>query len=325
MYHRFSGARTADPRFIDRALLQRHAALIARHHPRWSPEDQLEALANGRKPSACPVVVTVDDGYSDFFDVAFPVFREYRIPAMLFVVSGFVSGSQWLWWDQLEFMLEGAPTGEIALNVAGSALRFDLRAPENRRKAWHAIADRCRFLPHRDVLALLADVQQTLGRASTGQPPARYRAVTWDQIRAMAGEGMRFGAHTVTHPILTRLPLDEAAREIADSKASLERELAQPARVFCYPQGGPADVSDDVRRQVESAGFRGAYLAYPGLDPAGDRFRLPRYVVTHDWVDFRWTLCGAEHLVTKLRHRLGIPASSVGDFYWAGAPESDSR
>src|SRR5690348_15235721 len=45
--------------------------------------------------------VTVDDGYRDFFDVAYPVFQEYGIPATVYLVSDFLEGKLWLWTDRV--------------------------------------------------------------------------------------------------------------------------------------------------------------------------------------------------------------------------------
>ena len=87
-------------------------------------------------------------------------------------------------------------------------------------------------------------------------------------------------------------------------------------------QGGPADTTPRVRALVRELGFRGSYIAYQ--DPARERDldALPRYGVGTDWTDFRWMLCGAEHLLLRLRRLLGLPVGP-GRSYWAGAEPAD--
>jgi peptidoglycan/xylan/chitin deacetylase (PgdA/CDA1 family) len=69
----------------------------------------------------------------------------------------------------------------------------------------------------------------------TGRMPA---VASWDELRAEEQAGLvHFEPHTLTHPVLTTLPIEEARREIADSKSAVEHELARPARIFCYPGG----------------------------------------------------------------------------------------
>ncbi|MFO7609551.1 MAG: polysaccharide deacetylase family protein [Candidatus Krumholzibacteriia bacterium] len=321
MYHRFSDRTTGDPRFVDRGTLAAQGDLIARHHARWTPDEHLATVTGGPRPAGrCPVVVTADDGYHDFHDVAFGVFRRAGIPAMLFVTTGFVDGSHWFWWDRLEHVLHQAPAGAPAVDVGGRRLDLDLTSPRGRRAAWHQVADRCRFLPDRQKEEAVARLAADLGVALPAAPPAPYRPVTWEQIAAMAEAGLPMGAHTVSHPILSRVGEDEAAREIRASVERLAARLDRPVRWFAYPQGGPADWTPAVRDAV-AAVCAGCYLAYQDLARADDPFTLPRYCVTADMVDFRWMLCGAEHLFLRLRRLLGRP-TGVGAGYWAGADPS---
>ncbi len=324
MYHRFSDRTTGDPRFVDRATLARQADLIVRHHARWTPDQHLAAVGDGPRPAGeCPVVVTADDGYHDFHGVAFPVFREAAIPTMLFVTTGFVGGSHWFWWDRLEHVLHQAPDGRCEVTVGDRGLALELDSAAGRRAAWHAVADRCRFLPDRQKEAVIARLATDLGVDLPAAPPAPYRPVTWAQVRAMAAAGMPMGAHTVSHPILSRVPPDEAAREIRESVAELARRLEQPVRWFAYPQGGPADWTPDVRAQVASL-CTGCYLAYQDPALAVDPYTMPRYCVTADMTDFRWVLCGAEYLGLLLRRRLGKP-TGVAAGYWSGSEQTEEK
>ncbi len=52
------------------------------------------------------VVITVDDGYLDFYEIAFPALREAGLPATLFLTTRFVDGDIWLWPDQVRYILE---------------------------------------------------------------------------------------------------------------------------------------------------------------------------------------------------------------------------
>lgn len=61
--------------------------------------------------------------------------------------------------------------------------------------------------------------------------------LSWGEIREMQNGGMNFGAHTLTHPNLTRLPRDRVNSEISGSKAIIEEVLGVPVRSFAYPFG----------------------------------------------------------------------------------------
>jgi peptidoglycan/xylan/chitin deacetylase (PgdA/CDA1 family) len=75
------------------------------------------------------------------------------------------------------------------------------------------------------------------------------------EVRELARRGHEIGAHTVSHPKLTRIGLAEAQSEIVDSKLALEDELGESLHSFAYPKG---DWSPQVRSLVEGAGFEAA-------------------------------------------------------------------
>ena len=321
MYHRFDGQSNSASRLPDKKVLSRQVDLIRAHHPVITPDDHLQILT-GAVESRCPVVLTVDDGYADFWEIAYPVFKEAGIPAMLFVTTGFVSGDIWFWWDRLRYLIENARPHGHRFTQGDMTFALDLNSPQGREKAWHETADYCRFLADNDKEKFIIDLGTRLGVDVPPTPPANMSAATWDQIRQMAADGMLFGAHTVNHPILTRVPQDAVLAEMNGSKIRLEKELGHHIGWFCYPQGGPADYNSAIRAQAAEL-FRGAYVAFMNLDNDGDAFTLPRYGATRDLTAFRWALCGAEHLVLRLRKLVGL-RTGVGDAYWAGNTPRES-
>jgi peptidoglycan/xylan/chitin deacetylase (PgdA/CDA1 family) len=82
------------------------------------------------------------------------------------------------------------------------------------------------------------------------------------------------GAHSVTHPMLSRLPVDRQCDEIEGSKRHLEEALNLPVREFAYPHG---DYSRATQEIVRDAGFTSACATNSGPVHSGtDLFALPR-------------------------------------------------
>ena len=88
-----------------------------------------------------------------------------------------------------------------------------------------------------------ATVFLTVGKQEAKIPGGRLPAVgdramlSWDEIGEMHRSGISFGAHTITHPDLTRLKDDELQTEIHGSKAIIEDALGTPVSCFAYPYG----------------------------------------------------------------------------------------
>ncbi len=98
------------------------------------------------------------------------------------------------------------------------------------------------------------------------------------QLRGLNEEGIEVGSHTVTHPWLSRIPLERASEEIRESKERLEDLLGRPVDHFAYPFG---DYSQAVRQIVIEAGYSGACSTRWGKrHKQADLFDLRRVEVT---------------------------------------------
>jgi peptidoglycan/xylan/chitin deacetylase (PgdA/CDA1 family) len=112
----------------------------------------------------------------------------------------------------------------------------------------------------------------------------------WKEIREMREGGIRFGAHSVSHPRLTEISLAEARSEIGDCKKALEDGLGEEIPLFCYPYGF---FNRTVRDFVEEAGYRGACCNSPGrLWSDKDVFALKRVTMTYR-MDSRFMLAAS--------------------------------
>jgi len=108
----------------------------------------------------------------------------------------------------------------------------------------------------------------------------------WPEIRALRDLGMEIGAHTVTHPDLTSLGLDDMRAQVGQSGATIAAELGAPVLSFCYPGGR---FNDTVAAVAREAGFTSATTTLPD-GPQADPFALPRLRMSGDLTQegFQW-------------------------------------
>ena len=85
----------------------------------------------------------------------------------------------------------------------------------------------------------------------------------------MAGDGIEFGGHTMSHPILTRIPEKDLRLELEGGKARLEKELGRPVLSFCYPVGLEEAHNPQVVEAVGRADYRFATIAQHGINYLG--------------------------------------------------------
>ncbi len=90
----------------------------------------------------------------------------------------------------------------------------------------------------------------------------------WSQICEMADLGIQFGAHTKTHPNLTRLSDMAAREEIIGSQKAIEDHVQQRVNAFAYPYGAYNSLTRDVvRSHFDLACSAELDYARPGSDP----------------------------------------------------------
>lgn len=295
MYHRFSAEKKGHE--VTAATFERQLQLIKKYFQPMTLASLAQAInKNGTAPKHA-VVITVDDGYRDFYEVAYPLLKHYQVPATFFVTTGFVNGDIWLWPDQLLWILRNRNTAEGILQVGDR--RFDLSQPV--KNLWWPLVLHLLEVENSVRLAAMVELEQRSAVNLPVRAPEEFAAVSWEQLREMQGHGIEIGGHTRSHPSLGHMPLVEAKQEIEASFNELREQLGEQPRTFCYPNGQPADYSVDVKNIVSQSGFLAAVTAY------SDSFNLDlpwawrRFVGCEESFQFHKSLFGVEHLGNQLR------------------------
>jgi peptidoglycan/xylan/chitin deacetylase (PgdA/CDA1 family) len=116
------------------------------------------------------------------------------------------------------------------------------------------------------VFAISGWCGRTNGWPTQGPGIPRLPLLAWSDLAQMATRGWEIGAHTINHPPLTRIPAQQAHREIVGSKAAIEDRLGKPVTSFAYPYGLISPPSYEIVRNH----FRGACSVDLGVARACD-------------------------------------------------------
>jgi peptidoglycan/xylan/chitin deacetylase (PgdA/CDA1 family) len=110
--------------------------------------------------------------------------------------------------------------------------------------------------------------------------------MSWNEIRQLRDYGFELGSHTHNHMRLSEISDEQTLKkEIAGSKAEMERQLGMPCRYFSWPFGRAADLSQRAAEMIEAAGYELCFSAIRGRVQPGKTspMRVPRHHFEPEW------------------------------------------
>jgi peptidoglycan/xylan/chitin deacetylase (PgdA/CDA1 family) len=256
-----------------------------------------QLIREGKTLPKAAAAVTLDDGYRDNYVNAYPILKRHHVPATLFLITGHIGTDDLFWWDKIRYAVHQTQANKLQLDEFGE---FDLSSPKARREtasgaeqmASNLVEDKKNLFIDKLVHAANITIPTELGTELN---------LSWDEVARMNEDDIDFGAHTVSHPNLTRVPLDQARNEVTQSKKDIEKGSGKPCNLFAYPLGALNDSVDDIIRQ---SGFIGAVTSNPTwITPKIDPYRLGRLGVTEKFCEFRIVISG----LWKPNRKISIP------------------
>jgi len=288
---------------VERDTFARQMAALRRHFEVLSPDAFLAHLEGGQAFTRPACLVTFDDGWLDNYEHAWPILREHRIPALIFLPTAFIGTGAMFWQERLKGLLAGAIEG----GRADADLREALRQRLAREGLSHLVdlpADRVRTAVMDAVharkdggvdgsSALIEDVARLAAALPPSASPDAF--MSWEMVREMAAAGIVFGAHGVTHRLMTAIGLDEVRRELGEARATIAATLGDTPRTVSYPNG---NWNADVAAAVRAAGYAAAFTTSEhAVTPADDAASIGRVNIHQDATAhvplFLARLCGA--------------------------------
>jgi peptidoglycan/xylan/chitin deacetylase (PgdA/CDA1 family) len=212
-----------------------------------------EAIVHGLQP--CPnraVLVTFDDGYREDLLRALPALRRNAIRPTVFLATDYMDNQRRFWWDRVGVCLQ-TTTARRLRSGWDATLELPLSSQEERDAAIEVVLDRAKALPAAERDRFISQLEQDLEVASTAESP-RPLVLSWEEVHELTAD-MDFGAHTLSHPVMSSLGTEDARRELTRSKAIVEEQLGRPCSTVAIPYGDSDDYNAETVKLAAEAGF----------------------------------------------------------------------
>lgn len=277
-------------KFVSPESFEHQLRYLAGRYTVLELDDAISRLQAGTLPTNA-LAITFDDGYRNFYAYAYPILARLQLHATMFLTTDFVLRKRALWVDRLEYAIGGGTESREEKERQDDQLRNELKG-----------------LSHEDREERLAQIESEAHRtlADFEGDRAVYAPLSVYEIREMQEGGMSFGAHTRTHPILSRERPEDAHAEIAGSITELQA-LMSLSNVFAYPNGQNGDWSEDNEKAVSGSGCIAALTTVQGVNTKSTpSYRLKRMAMdaTDSSAAFASIVSGVRLYLSQIKHRL---------------------
>ncbi|GBE42746.1 MAG TPA: polysaccharide deacetylase [Rhizobiales bacterium] len=205
---------------------------------------------------------TLDDGYRDNLEYAYPVFAAHDAAFTVYIPSDYPDGKGELWWVALEEIIASGESIEIAAANENAVLPIGTDAEKN-----GAFAHIYRYLRNMDQDAQRAGISALCAKHGLDMGAlCRNLIMTWDEVRQLAADPLvTIGAHTAAHYALAALPEARAREEMKHGADRIAAELGLWPEHISYPYGDSRSAGPREFRIAGELGFKTAVTTRKGV------------------------------------------------------------
>lgn len=241
--------------------------------------------AKAKKPY---IVFTIDDGYLDNLEHAYPIFKKYNCPFTIYVTTDLCDHKLFMWWRALDAVIRD--------NVAVEFSEFGIKInkPTNNVEQ--------KYAAYNEIYWQLRDMGEVEKRQAVMALAKKYGfdpieetksvAMSWQQLKQLDQDDLvTIGAHTISHSAIAKLSDADAKIEIEQSRKIIHDKTGITCEHFCYPYGSAAEANMREFKMTEQAGYKTAVTTQKGMLYAEHKahlYALPRVSLNGDFQHIRY-------------------------------------
>jgi peptidoglycan/xylan/chitin deacetylase (PgdA/CDA1 family) len=230
-------------------------------------------------------VITFDDGYLDNFTIALPILKKHQVTAVFYLTTDFLDSNKITWWDEIAYLLRKSVGNEYQLPKSNYTYTL---VKENIDNIIRNIMSEIKQTKYFSVLDALENIRMKFPLAHQTLLAEEHQLfMNWQQANELLIQGMEVGSHTLTHPILSQIGIEQHEKEIVDSKLLLEQRLNCKINSIAYPVGRYYCYNEQTIEFTLAAGYKIAFNNEPGFHRSIDNaLDINRFCVATNDVEY---------------------------------------
>jgi len=172
------------------------------------------------------VCFTLDDGFADNYEEAYPIFKKHNCPFTIYITTDYPDKNKQYWWYHLEDLLHKK------YNFSLNGIEYDCSDITKQNRAFIEIRNKIFSSDASVTIITLEKLFEENGCNS------KVHSLCWEQIIELSKEPLcTIGAHSVTHSSLPILSDEKIIKELLLGKEKIEAKTGMPVNHFAYPYG----------------------------------------------------------------------------------------
>ena len=153
------------------------------------------------------------------------------MPAVVFLATDYIGQDSPFYWDLVAYCFHHTVKKDANLPLVGRKEWLDEKSRTGVMSDWIKVL---KTLPDEEKWTFVRKLPQILS-VTISEKAFAGQHLTWDEVRTMVASGIDMGAHTQSHPILTRISIEQVEKEVKGAKERIEQEIGMPVKTFADP------------------------------------------------------------------------------------------
>ncbi|HIE59431.1 MAG TPA: polysaccharide deacetylase family protein [Hydrogenothermaceae bacterium] len=197
--------------------------------------DELYDILKNQKKVNKKIIFTLDDGYKDNYEIAYPIFKKHNVPFTIYLTTSFPDKNALLWWYVLEDLI--IKNDEL---IVGN-IRYVCKTYEDKNKVFLEIRNKILKLDQKNLLKELNTLFKNYKIDWFSKN--NQLCMSWEDVINLSKDSLcTIGNHTKNHYVFNKLSEDEIIDEVEGANKKIEEKIGKKVEHFAFPYGGKDEV-----------------------------------------------------------------------------------